>query len=139
LQLTSFGGNEQAAALSRDGRFATFLSNRDGRMDVWVTQVGMGQFHNLTQNAVTELVNPSVRTLGFSPDGALATFWTLSGTAASNQSRINIWSAPVLGGPSRPYLEGVADFDCPCLIAWTSGASRRPGGRRNGSLIMIRA
>src|SRR6266542_2336760 len=111
LQLTNFGGSEQAAALSRDGRFVAFLSNRDGRMDVWVTQVGTGQFYNLTQNAVSELVNPSVRTLGFSPDGALVTFWTRTGTAASNQSKINIWSAPVLGGPSRPYLEGVAEFD----------------------------
>ncbi|HYT68772.1 MAG TPA: hypothetical protein VEL51_20270 [Vicinamibacterales bacterium] len=111
LQLTNFGGNEQAAALSRDGRFVAFLSNRDGQMDVWVTQVGTGQFYNLTQNAVAELVNSSVRTLGFSPDGALVTFWTRSGTAASKPSTINIWSAPVLGGPSRPYLEGVAEFD----------------------------
>ncbi len=111
LQLTNFGGNEQAAALSRDGRFAAFLSNRNGRMDVWVTQVGTGQFYNLTRNTVADLVNPSVRTLGFSPDGALVTFWTRTGTAASNQSSINTRSAPVLGGPSRPYLEGVAEFD----------------------------
>ena len=44
-------------------------------MDVWVTQVGTGQFYNLTRGRVPELVNPSVRTLGFSPDGALVTFW----------------------------------------------------------------
>ena len=44
-------------------------------MDVWVTQVGSGQFHNLTRGSAPELVNPSVRTLGFSPDGSLVTFW----------------------------------------------------------------
>jgi hypothetical protein len=36
--LTDFDGIEQAAALSRDGRFVAFLSDRDGQMDVWVTQ-----------------------------------------------------------------------------------------------------
>ena len=50
-QLTDFDGSEQAAALSRDGRFAAFLSDRDGQMDVWVTQVGTGQFYNLTRDA----------------------------------------------------------------------------------------
>jgi WD40-like Beta Propeller Repeat len=118
LPLTNFGASEQAAALSRDGRFVAFLSNRDGRMDVWVTQVGTGQFYKLTRNAAGELINPSVRTLGFSPDGALVTFWTRSGTEASNQPNINIWSAPVLGGPSRPYLEGVAEFD------WSADGTR---------------
>jgi len=34
--LTDFEGLEQAAALSRDGHFAAFLSDRDGQMDVWV-------------------------------------------------------------------------------------------------------
>jgi hypothetical protein len=31
-QLTDFDGTEQAAAVSRDGRYAAFLSDRDGRM-----------------------------------------------------------------------------------------------------------
>ena len=110
LQVTNFGGNEQAAALSRDGRLAAFLSDRDGRTDVWVTQVGTGQFYNMTRNVEAELVNPSVRTLGFSPDGAMVTFWTRK-ASGSSQPDIGIWSAPVLGGPPRAYLEGVAEFD----------------------------
>ncbi len=97
LQLTDFDGIEQAAAVSRDGRFAAFLSDRDGQMDVWVTQVGTGQFHNLTRGGERELVNPSVRTLGFSPDGTLVTFWTRR-PAGPNQANISIWAAPVLGG-----------------------------------------
>ena len=74
-RVTDFDGVEQAAAVSRDGRFVAFLSDRDGQMDVWVTQVGSGQFHNLTRGSAAELVNPSVRLLGFSPDGSLVTFW----------------------------------------------------------------
>ena len=117
LQLTDFPGTEQAAALSRDGRFAAFLSDRDGRMDVWVTQVGTGQFYNLTRDAARELANPSVRTLGFSPDGTLVTFWARSPAGAS-QSNISVWAAPVLGGQPRPYLDGVAEYD------WSSDGAR---------------
>ena len=73
--VTDFDGLEQAAAVSRDGHFVAFLSDRDGPTDVWVTQVGSGEFHNLTHGSVPELVNPSIRTLGFSPDGSLVTFW----------------------------------------------------------------
>jgi Tol biopolymer transport system component len=110
LPLTDFGGTEQAAALSRDGRFIAFLSDRDGQIDVWVTQVGTGQFYNLTHGAVPDLVNPSVRTLGFSPDGALVTFWARR-SEGTDPSGISIWGVPVLGGAPRPYLEGVAEFD----------------------------
>ena len=50
--VTDFDGLEQAAAVSRDGHFVAFLSDRDGQMDVWVTQVGSGEFHNLTHGSV---------------------------------------------------------------------------------------
>ena len=99
--VTDFGGAEQAAAVSRDGHFIAFLSDRDGRMDVWVTQVGSGQFHNLTQGNAPELTNPSLRTLGFSPDGSLVTYW-IRRQDASHGSRISVWAVPTLGGePSR--------------------------------------
>jgi hypothetical protein len=41
-QLTDFDGIEQAATISRDGRFVAFLSDRDGPMDVWLTGAGPG-------------------------------------------------------------------------------------------------
>jgi Tol biopolymer transport system component len=108
--LTDFDGTEQAAAISRDGRFVAFLSDRDGRMDVWVTQVGTGQFYNLTRGAVRELVNSSIRTMGFSPDGALVTFWS-RGADGSKAGDIGIWAVPTLGGQPRPYREGVAELE----------------------------
>ena len=116
-RLTDFNGTEEAAAVSRDGRFVAFLSDRDGRMDVWVTQVGTGQFYNLTHGLIQELINPSIRTLGFSPDGALVAFWTRVPTA-SGDGEIGMWAVPTLGGQPRPYLEGVAEFD------WSRDGSR---------------
>jgi len=115
--VTDFDAMEQAAALSRDGQFVAFLSDRDGQTDVWVTQVGSGEFHNLTRGSAPELVNPSVRTLGFSPDGSLVTFWVRK-RGDSGSGDISIWAVPTLGGQPRPYLEGVAEFD------WSRDRSR---------------
>ncbi len=116
-QLTDFGGSEHAAAISRDGRFVAFLSDRDGQTDVWITQPGAGQFYNLTRGAVPGLVNPSVRALGFSPDATLATFWARRSDDATPPD-IGVWAVPVLGGQPRPYLDGSAEFD------WSSDATR---------------
>src|SRR5450432_1384992 len=74
--VTDFEGIDQSAAVSRDGQFVAFLSDRDGQMDVWVTQVGSGQFHNLTRGGFADLANPSLRSLGFSPDGSFVMFWS---------------------------------------------------------------
>ena len=115
--VTDFEGVEEAAALSRDGKFVAFLSDHDGKMDVWVTQLGSGEFHNLTRGTAPELVNPSVRTLGFSPDGSLITFWARKQDGSSSGD-ISIWAVPTLGGQSRPYLPGVAEFD------WSRDGSR---------------
>jgi len=109
VPLTDFEGIEQAAAISRDGKFVAFLSDRDGQMDVWVTPVGVGQFYNLTRGRVREIVNPSVRTLGFSPDGTLVTFWRRPDD--SDESAIGVWAVPVLGGQPRPYVDGAAEVD----------------------------
>ncbi len=106
--ITGFDGQNEAAAVSRDGQFVAFLSDRGGRTDVWVTQVGSGQFHNLTHGVDGEFINPSIRTLGFSPDGALVTFWLRSRSRPPGED-INIWAVPTLGGEPRPYLEGVAE------------------------------
>jgi Tol biopolymer transport system component len=115
--VTDSDGVAQAAAVSRDGHFVAFLSDRDGQMDVWVTQAGSGQFHNLTRGSMAELPNPSVRDLGFSPDGSLVTFWVRKRDGSSGGD-ISVWAVPTLGGQPKPYLEGVAEFD------WSHDGSR---------------
>ena len=107
----------EAAAVSRDGHFVASVSNRDGQMDVWVTQVGSGEFHNLTRGSAAELVNPSVRTLGFSPDGSLVTYWVRKQNG-SHGGDLSIWAVPTLGGEPRLFLEGAAELD------WSHDGSR---------------
>jgi Tol biopolymer transport system component len=115
--VTEFDGLEQAAAISRDGRVAAFLSDRGGRIDVWVTQLGSGQFRNLTAGSAPELINASVRTLGFTPDGESVTYWVRRSSDTGGPD-IGIRSVPIVGGGSSPYLPGAAEFD------WTRDGSR---------------
>ena len=115
--VTDFDGVEQAAAVSRDGHLVAFLSDRDGQMDVWITQVGSGEFHNLTRGSAKDLVNPSVRVLGFSPDSSLVTYWTRRQDGSAG-GVIGVWAVPALGGQPRSYLEGVAEYD------WSPDGSR---------------
>jgi Tol biopolymer transport system component len=116
--LTEFDGAEQAAALSRDGQFAAFLSDRDGSNDVWVTHVGTGEFHNLTQGRAAELVNEDVRSIAFSPDGSLVIFWQRSVAPPDGTPPINVWGVPTMGGAPHAYLTGAAE------LAWSGDASR---------------
>lgn len=116
-RITDFDGVAEAAAVSRDGKFVTFLSDRSGKMDVWVTQVGSGEFHNLTHGSAPELVNPDIRSLVFSPDGSLVLFWARQ-QAQAGDPPISIWALPTLGGQARPYLAGAAELD------WSPDGSR---------------
>ena len=115
--VTGFDGRNEAAAVSRDGQFIAFLSDRGGRTDVWVTQVGSGRFHNLTRGLDGELVNPSIRELGFSPDGSLVTFWLRRQSGPPGED-ISVWAVPTLGGEPRPYLEGAAE------VTWSPDGKR---------------
>ena len=115
--LTDFDGVKEAAAMSRDGHFVAFLADRDGPMDIWVTQVGSGQFQNLTHGMLPDLANPSIRTMGFSPDGSMVTFWDRK-LGVSGAGDISMWAVPTLGGQPRPYLDGVAEAD------WSTDGSR---------------
>jgi Tol biopolymer transport system component len=69
----------------------------------------------LTRGSEPQIVNPSVHTLGFSPDSSLVTFWVRKGGASGD---IGIWAVPTLGGEPKPYLEGVAEYN------WSSDGSR---------------
>lgn len=83
-----------------------------------MTQVGSGQFHNQTRGvAALELVNPSVRSMGFSPDGSFVTFWVRRQNDSTG-GPISIWRVATLGGQPRPHLEGIAEAD------WSADAAR---------------
>jgi Tol biopolymer transport system component len=110
-RLTDLGGAEHHAAISRDGKFVVFVSDRDGTWDAWVSQVGTGDVHNLTKGSVRELRNPGTRTLGFSPDGALVTLWSRLPYSGGGGLVDAGWAVPTMGGPLRPYLKGISELD----------------------------
>ena len=68
-RLTDFPGFEEDAAISPDGKFVTFISDRDGPYDIWLSQVATGQFFNLTKGK-EEDSGVMVRRIGFSGDGS---------------------------------------------------------------------
>jgi Tol biopolymer transport system component len=109
-RLLDFAGTEQAAAISRDGRFVAFLAEQDGQMDAWLSEVGSGTYRNLTHGEVPDLVNPLIRTLGFSADSSLVSIWTRR-AGGSQPGDVNVYGAPTGGGPLQPYLRDAAEFD----------------------------
>ncbi|MFL6279143.1 MAG: protein kinase domain-containing protein, partial [Vicinamibacterales bacterium] len=112
--LTDFGGAEQHAAISRDGKLVAFLSDREGTWDVWISQVGTEKVYNLTRGSIGELRNPATRTIGFSPDGSFVALWTRVPGGPVDAG----WAVPTMGGPPQPYLTGVSELD------WSSDGTR---------------
>jgi Tol biopolymer transport system component/predicted Ser/Thr protein kinase len=109
-RLTDFAGDELDASISPDGKFVSFVSDRDGRFDVWLSQIGSGEFRNLTNGQDTALPAP-VRGPGFSQDGSQV--WLGGGSGR----RLQI--APLMGGAPRPYLS-----DRIVTLAWSPDGNR---------------
>jgi Tol biopolymer transport system component len=113
-RVTNFEGAELDAAISPDGRFATFVSDRDGPPSVFVGQIDTGEFRNVMPDGYL-LLGPrdAVRTSGFSGDGS-EVWWS---DRAVDPSRVRM--VPLLGGPVRTFLEeGVVN------VAWSSDGER---------------
>jgi Tol biopolymer transport system component len=104
-KLTDWPGTELDAAISQDGKFVAFLSDRDGPYDMWVTQVGGGEFRNLTGGRFATLLHEMTRTTGFNADGSQ--LWlraALASLPGANLPRANLSLLPTLGGSARPFL-----------------------------------
>jgi serine/threonine protein kinase/Tol biopolymer transport system component len=110
VRLTDFTETEQGAAISRDGHYAAFLADRDGRLDAWLTEIGSNRYRKLTEGETLQLSNSSIRTLDFSPDGSLVTIWTRAADG-SRPDDVNIMAAPIAGGPLHLYLKNAAELD----------------------------
>ena len=105
-RLTDFEGEEAHAAISPDGRLMTFISDRDGPLDAWISQIGSGEFSNITQGRFQLMNNPNTRSVGFSGDGGRVWFMQL---VTPRPLRWTSWISPVLGGAARPFVEGGLD------------------------------
>ena len=115
-RLTDFEGVERDAAISPDGRFVAFLSNRGGPQDIWVGQVGAGSAVNLTQGKTGSLEG-LVRALGFSADGSEIWFHEADTT---QPMRI----VPLMGGAPRVFLASSPVKMPPWNVAWSPDGSR---------------
>jgi Tol biopolymer transport system component len=111
-RFTNFPGDETAAAISPDGKFVAFLSDRDGPFDLFVSQVGTGRFTNLTQGKQEADLRSLGRAIGFSADGS--EIWYRGGGARRRPRLV-----PLMGGTPRLFLgENVPD------MAWSPDGSR---------------
>ncbi len=115
-RLTDFEGVERDAALSPDGRFVAFLSNRGGPLDIWVSQVGTGSAVNLTQGKTGNL-DGLVRAIGFSGDGSQIWFHDADVTTA-------LRVLPLMGGAPRVFLASSPVKTPPWNAAWSPDGSR---------------
>jgi Tol biopolymer transport system component/DNA-binding winged helix-turn-helix (wHTH) protein len=109
--LTDFPGAEWDAVVSRDGKSVAFLSDRGGPLDVWVGHIDTGEFQNLTKGQAPDIGNPRVRNLSFSPEGSQVA------VEVRLEGRVYTWAAPTMGGPVRPYADGVE-------LAWSPDGTR---------------
>jgi len=112
-RLTDFEGNEMDAAISRDGKFTVFLSDRDGQLDAWVSQIGNGQFINVTKGQLARIRPSGIPRVGFSADGTQ--IWIAEGLAPVTP--VTTFLAPALGGTPQPFLKALNP-------AWSPDGSR---------------
>jgi len=115
-RLTDFEGMERYAAISPDGRFVAFLSNRSGPFDIWVTQVGTGSAVNLTQGKTGNL-DALVGALGFSGDGSQV--WFHDGDVTTPLRILSL-----IGGASRVFLASSPVKTPPWNVAWSPDGNR---------------
>jgi len=110
VRLTDFEGPETNPAISPDGKFVAFISDRGGMFDIWLIQANGGSLANLTQGRIGDVRGP-LRAIGFSGDGSEV--WS-SGTEGR---RLRLF--PLVGGAPHNFLrEGAAE------VAWSPDGAR---------------
>ena len=94
-RLTDFEGAETNPAISPDGKFVAFISDRSGTFDVWLIQASGGSLANLTQGRLGDVRGP-LRAIGFSGDGSEV--WS----SGMESRRLRLF--PLVSGAPRNFL-----------------------------------
>jgi len=123
-QFTDFEGSQVDAAISPDGKFVAFVSDKDGPRHVFLKQVGTGPFVDLTPaEGDLESVGPN-RRVGFSPEGPEV--W-ISG------ARRPLKLVPLMpGGVPRNFLSETA-----VNVAWSPNGSRLVYFTNDGDPLIV--
>ncbi|MDX2132272.1 MAG: DPP IV N-terminal domain-containing protein [Planctomycetota bacterium] len=133
-QLTNDPGDDEMPALSPDGEWVAFTSNRAGNWDIYVMPATGGQAMLITGEAEDEIA-PS-----WSPDGSRLVF----SRRGAGSGRWEMWAAEV-ANPTTPVFLGYGLFPkwCPAAGTGADGADRilfqlsRERGRRGFGLWTI--
>ncbi len=115
-RLTDFEGSEHDAAISPDGKFVSFVSDRDGLFDVWISQVGTGQFANLTKGKFPSMTS-LIPVAGFSGDGT--EIWL-----HETDTKLPLILLPLLGGPARVFMSKSPAKSPPMNAIWSPDGGR---------------
>ncbi len=108
--LTNLQGAGSDPAISPDGKFVAFISDRGGSFDIWVIEANGGSLANLTQGRLGDARAP-LRALGFSGDGSEV--WS----AGTPERRLMLW--PLMGGGPHNFLDERA-----AEVAWSPDGTR---------------
>jgi len=114
--LTNFKGAETDPAISPDGKFIAFISDRSGAFDIWLIQANGSSLANLTQGRIGDMRAP-LRAVGFSGDGSEVWSAGTEGSAGTDGRRLMLW--PLMGGAPRNFLDERA-----AEVAWSPDGTR---------------
>jgi eukaryotic-like serine/threonine-protein kinase len=134
-RLTTGPQQEFGAAISPDGKWAAYLSNALGPVDVWVKFVAGGEAINLTEKLGLRIPRrANIGGLGISPDGALIAFDAAQLSAPPTDAA---WVIPApLGGQARMLVSGRS-------VRWSPDGRRivfvKPGSLRGDALCVADA
>ncbi len=114
--LTDFSGTKINPAISPDGKFAGFISDRSGKFDIWLMQTNGNSPVNLTQGRMGDMRAP-LRAFGFSGDGSEVWSAGTEGSGGTEGKRLMLW--PLIGGAPRNFPDERA-----AEVAWSPDPSR---------------
>lgn len=109
-RLTDFEGDKTNPAVSPDGKFVAFISERSGMSDIWLVQANGGSLANLTQGRIGDVRGP-LRAIGFTGDGSEVWIAGIKGRRLS--------LLPLVGGASHSFLNERA-----AEVAWSPDDTR---------------
>ncbi len=109
-RLTDFTGGETNPAISPDGKFVAFISDRGGAFDIWLIQSDGSSLANLTNGRIGDARSP-LRAVGFSGDGSEV--WS----GGTPERRLMLW--PLMGGAPHNFLNERA-----AEVAWSPDGTR---------------
>ena len=115
-RLTDWEGIERDAAISPDGKFVAFVSDRDGPFDIWLAELGGGGFVNLTHGKDPNL-DFELPVVGFANAGS--ELW-MHDAIPTNPLLL----APLMGGEPRTFLAKGPRQRPPVNAAWSPDGSR---------------